>query len=126
MKIRTIKQIAGTDRDVQFTGGNSLRLILKEDKMGYSFHKTIVPKGGPNHWHYKEHLESCFCISGHGILTDLKTGKVYDVLPDTIYILDNHDDHTFQAIEDTILISVFNPPLVGSESHDEFGNYKIL
>lgn len=125
MIIRNIEQIKGTERDVKFTGGNSLRLILESDNMGFAFMKTIIPKGEPNHWHYPNHLEACFCLAGKGILTNLDTNEQHEIGVDTIYILDKHDDHTFQALEDTILISVFNPPLSGKESHDENGHYQL-
>lgn len=124
MKVRTIKQIEGTDRDVTFAQGKSLRLILESDGMGFSFHKTVIPAGQKGHWHYTNHLESCFCISGHGILTNLDSGEKYDITPDTIYILDQHDDHTFEAITDVVLLSVFNPPCKGTEVHREDGSYE--
>ena len=125
MKIRTIEEIANTDRQVEFTGGTSYRLLLAKDNMGFSFHKTVV-NPGRWHWHYKYHLESCYCISGSGVIHDLKSGMSHKILPGTIYILDNHDDHEFEAFEETILISVFNPPIVGDESHDENGVYKLI
>jgi L-ectoine synthase len=124
MKVRTIKEIEGTERDVKFNEGRSLRLILKSDNMGFSFHKTIIPKGNKGHWHYKNHLESCYCVEGTGVLTNLSTGEAHQIKPDTIYILDNHDDHTFEAITDVVLISVFNPPCVGGEVHKEDGSYE--
>ncbi len=126
MKIRTIEQIENTDRDVQGDGFRSLRLILAKDNMGFSLHKTIIPKGEPKHWHYKEHLEACYCVSGTGLITDLITKEEFLIMPDTIYILDSHDDHTFQAFEDTILISVFNPPVTGAEIHNKDGSYEIV
>jgi L-ectoine synthase len=48
---------------------------------------------------------------------------VYGIVPDTCYILDQHDDHLFEALEDTVLISVFNPPIIGGEVHREDGSY---
>jgi L-ectoine synthase len=42
---------------------------------------------------------------------------------DTVYVLDDHDDHTFETLEDTVLISVFNPPVTGAEVHDANGSY---
>jgi L-ectoine synthase len=125
MKIRTIKEIEGTERDVTFTGGNSLRLILASDNMGFGFCKTMIPKCGPHHWHYPYHLEACFCITGKGSITNLDTGEIFAIVPDTIYMLDKHDNHTFEAFEDTVLISVFNPPLTGQEKHDANGEYKL-
>lgn len=123
MKVRTIKQITHTDRHVHGEGFESLRLILAKDEMGFSVHKTIIPAGPPRHWHYTHHFEACYCIQGRGELTNLETGETFQIVPDTIYILDNHDDHTFKAITDVVLISVFNPPVTGREVHQEDGSY---
>lgn len=119
MKIKRINQID----PVQFTGGLSFRALLESDRMGFSIMKTVIPKGGPYHWHYVNHLEACYCIKGKGEIKDLKTGFKALIVTDTVYVLDNHDDHTFEALEDTVLISVFNPPLVGNETHDKNGHY---
>lgn len=108
---------------VEFTGGLSIRMLTESDKMGFTVCKTVIPKGGPHHWHYQNHLEACYCIKGEGIITDLATGNKHLILPDIMYVLNSHDDHTFEAIKDTILISIFNPPLTGKEKHDQHGNY---
>jgi L-ectoine synthase len=121
MKIKRINQID----PVQFTGGLSFRAILASDNMGFAMMKTVIPKGEPHHWHYPNHLEACYCIKGKGELVDLKTGIKHLITSDVIYVLDKHDDHTFQALEDTVLVSVFNPPLVGKETHDKNGVYAI-
>lgn len=121
MKIKRINQIEG----VEFTGGVSFRALLEKDNMGFSVMKTVIPKGGPHHWHYTNHLEACYCIKGKGELIDLKTGMKHLITPDVIYVLNNHDDHTFEALEDTVLISIFNPPLKGNEKHDKNGHYSI-
>lgn len=120
MHIVRINQLDG----VEFTGGISFRPVTAKDKMGFSICKTVIPRGGPHHWHYQEHLEACYCIKGKGILTDLTSGITHMITPDVVYVLNNHDDHTFEALEDTVLISVFNPPLVGTEFHDADGHYK--
>lgn len=101
----------------------SERFLLAKDGMGFSLHKTTIPKGPPQHWHYKNHLEACFCVSGGGWLENLKTREKYYIKPDVVYVLDKNDDHTFQALEDTVLISVFNPPIAGNEVHQEDGSY---
>lgn len=117
--------LINTDRDVRGQGFVSLRVLLSGDGMGFSLHKTVVPKGKPEHWHYLHHLEACYCISGRGELINLDTKEKFEIVPDTIYVLDQHDDHTFQALEDTVLISIFNPPVTGAEIHDEQGSYQI-
>ena len=125
MKVRTIKEIKNTDRDVYFKQGRSLRVLLEKDNMGFSLHKTIIPKGEKGHWHYKHHQEACYCVSGKGILINLENNKHYTIEKDSTYILDNYDNHTFEALEDVVLISVFNPPVKGNEVHQKDGSYSI-
>jgi L-ectoine synthase len=123
MKVVNVNDLANTNRDVKFKEGWSIRPVVKSDGMGFSVHKTMIRKGTIGHWHYKNHLESCYCISGKGILTSLDDGKSYEITPDVIYSLDSHDNHTFEAITDVVLISIFNPPVKGNETHKEDGSY---
>lgn len=125
MKIKRINQLIDTDREVHGKGFVSFRPILKKDGMGFSVHKTVIPTGGPWHWNYPHHLEACYCIKGKGVLTNLKTGDRHLITVDTVYLLDEHDDHTFEALEDTVLISIFNPPITGQEVHDKNGHYEL-
>jgi L-ectoine synthase len=125
MKVTSIRNIENTERDVLFEQGKSLRLILEKDKMGFSFHKTIIRPNETGHWHYKNHLEACFCIKGTGILTNLNTKESFLIEPDTIYLLDDNDNHTFKSLgEEVVLLSVFNPPCKGNEIHKEDGSYE--
>lgn len=125
MQILKISDIKGTEREVQGDGFTSLRVLLECDNMGFSLHKTIIPKGEPRHWHYKYHLEACYCISGRGMITNLDNNEVHVITPDTIYVLDHYDNHLFEAKEDTVLISIFNPPVKGTEIHKEDGSYEV-
>ena len=126
MKIITFEDIKETEREVHCPSGGfiSYRYLLRSDGFGFSLHKTVIPKGEPQFWHYKNHLESCYCISGHGILTDLDNMVTHEILPGTVYALDSHDAHFFQALEETVLLCVFNPPLVGDETHSDDGSYR--
>jgi L-ectoine synthase len=127
MKIVKIEDIKNTEREVKCPNGGftSNRILLKSDGMGFGMTKTVIPPNGKQHWHYKNHLESCYCVSGYGILTDIKTGETYEILPDTTYVLDKNDDHYFEAIEEVVLICAFNPPLTGEEVHQDDGSYAI-
>lgn len=121
MKIVRTEDLIDTERHARPTGCESIRLVVEDDSMGFGVNETRIPKGGPYHWHYPHHLEACYCISGSALL---RKGKdKYFIIPGTIYLLDDHDDHTFEALEDTVLISIFNPPLNGNEVHDENGHY---
>jgi len=102
----------------------SNRILLESDGMGYTMTKTLIKAGEKHFWHYKNHLESCYCIKGKGELTNKITGEVFIIEVDSTYVLDKHDPHYFQAFEDVTLICVFNPPLEGKEIHDDNGSYK--
>jgi quercetin dioxygenase-like cupin family protein len=121
MKIISADDLQGTDREVKCPGGGftSLRFLLERDGTGYTLTKTVVPKGSPQHWHYPHHVETCFCVEGHGILINSQTGDKFDITPGTAYVLDGHEPHSFEALVDTTLLCVFNPPLTGREVHDE-------
>ena len=127
MKVIRMHELIGTSRAVACPHGGfvSYRALLASDGMGFSLHKTVIPPGPPQHWHYLNHLEACYCIKGYGYLTDLVTGERHLITNGTLYVLDQHDDHTFEAIEKTILISVFNPPVKGTEVHREDGSYVL-
>jgi len=127
MKVINLADIEGTERQVFCPKGNfvSNRFLLESDNMGYSITKTIIPKGTKATWHYKNHLESCYCVSGWGGIR--KSGELHykNIMPDTLYVLDKNEKHDFIAIEETHLICVFNPPLKGAETHQPDGSYEV-
>jgi L-ectoine synthase len=127
MKLKNVQQMRAEcpARCVKGAGFESVRFLLESDNMGFTVCETIIPKGGPYKWHYKHHKEACYCVSGRGVLIDLVSGHRHDISPGTIYVLDQHDPHTFEATEDVVLISIFNPPLRGAEVHKEDGSYEI-
>lgn len=127
MKIVKINEIKNTDREVHCPKGGfvSNRILLESDNMGYGMTKTVIPPNGKQFWHYKNHLESCYCVSGRGELTNKLSGETFVIEPDTTYVLDKHDPHYFEAFEEVTLICVFNPPLRSGEVHNENGSYDI-
>ncbi len=63
-------------------------------------------------------------ISGNDKIETIADGKVYDLLPGTIYLLDEHDEHwLYGGDEDMVVACAFTPPLSGKEVHDEHGVY---
>jgi L-ectoine synthase len=126
MKVIITDCLKGSEKEVRCPKGGftSIRILLKDDNMGYTMTRTTIPVNGPQFWHYKNHLESCYCVKGKGILVDLNNNIKYNILPGDCYVLDKNDPHTFEALEEVELICVFNPPLVGREIHDKDGSYK--
>lgn len=108
---------------VRGDGFTSNRYVLAQDNVGYTLTQTVV-QPGTHHWHYKNHLESCLCISGKAVLTNDLTQETHAIEPGTTYILDGHEPHTFVCDEPVTLVCVFNPPLAGNELHDSQGAYE--
>jgi L-ectoine synthase len=126
MIVRSLNEIIGTQRDVSDPEGNwvSRRLLLKEDGMGFSFHETIIFKGTETKIWYKNHLEAVYCVEGEGELETIPQKEIYPINPGTLYAMNKHDQHYLRATgSDLRLVCVFNPPLSGSEVHDEEGSY---
>lgn len=125
MIITTPQRAATQGREVVCpTGGFvSKRMLLESDGIGYSITHTTIKPGMHQDWHYKNHLESCYCIKGYAILTDLETNTKHIIHPGVMYVLDKNDRHSFYAEIETELICVFNPPLKGNELHQADGSY---
>lgn len=122
MKIIKTENLS-VDRVVEFHSGVSNRILLQQDGMGYTMTKTIVHPGKRVFQHYKNHLESCYCVKGKAVLVNAITGEEHIIEPDVTYVLDKNDPHYFEAIEETTMICVFNPPLTGREIHQDDGSY---
>jgi L-ectoine synthase len=128
MIVRNLAEAQKTDRRVIDPNGNweSTRLLLKGDNMGFSFHITTIYEGADFQMHYKNHLESVYCISGEGEIENLDDGKKYPISPGTIYLLDKHDKHILRATKEMQMACVFNPPVIGNEVHNKDGAYELV
>lgn len=123
MLIRKLGEIIGGEREVRAETWTSRRLLLRGDAMGFSMHDTIIHAGTSTRMHYKHHLEAVYCIAGRGTLEAIGSGKCWTIEPGTLYALNEHDEHVLKAQTELRLVCVFNPPLVGTETHGPDGAY---
>jgi len=123
MIVRDFNKVRGTEREVGAERWKSIRLLLAEDGMGFSFHITIIEADSEHTFHYKHHFESVWCVSGEGSIEDLATGEVHEIRPGVMYALDKHDRHTVRAKTELVLACCFNPPVTGKEVHRADGSY---
>ncbi len=123
MIVRTLQAAEKSERRVTSETWESTRLLLKDDGMGFSFHITTIYAGTTTEMWYRNHLESVYCITGEGEIETLADGKIYQIVPGTVYALDKHDKHILRARTELKLACVFNPPVTGREVHDESGAY---
>lgn len=128
MIVRTTAGITGTEREVADPKGNwvSKRIVLGGDGVGFSFHETTIEAGTVNEFHYANHIEAVWLVEGEGTLTDRETDEEYPLAPGTMYLLDGHERHTVVARTRLRMLCVFNPPVVGTEVHDENGVYPLV
>ena len=102
-----------TDRDVKSETWRSRRMVLGKERVGFSFHDTVIYAGTTSTFHYQNHVEAVYCVQGKGTLTDQETGKEYPLHDGVMYLLDGHEKHTVVAEEELRMACVFNPPVTG-------------
>lgn len=123
MIVRDFHDLKTGPRAVSDARWTSVRMLLADDGMGFSFHITTLEAGSEHTFHYKNHFESVYCISGKGSITDLATGETHAIRPGVMYALDQHDRHTVRADSEMVLACCFNPPVTGTEVHQADGSY---
>ncbi|MBO6853209.1 MAG: ectoine synthase [Marivivens sp.] len=125
MIVRDFNALMNTDRVVSDAQWTSVRMLLADDGMGFSFHITFLEAGSEHEFEYKNHFESVYCMQGKGSITDHATGETHEIKPGVMYALNEHDRHTLRAEEELVMACVFNPPVTGREVHQEDGSYAI-
>jgi L-ectoine synthase len=117
--IRTLNDVIGSNREMDWGNGVSRRFLLERDGMGYSLTDTIVKANTTSLLEYRNHMEACYCISGSGKVIEVSSGVVHKIEVGTIYALDKNDAHYLVAgDEDLRLVCVFMPALIGHEVHN--------
>jgi L-ectoine synthase len=127
MILRDFNKIIKEERNrvVSDAQWSSVRMLLADDGMGFSFHITFLEPGSEHTFEYKNHFESVYCMQGKGSITDLATGETHEITPGVMYALDKHDRHTLRAEEELVMACCFNPPVTGNEVHQADGSYAL-
>jgi L-ectoine synthase len=122
MIVRTLDEITDTDRDAGGDGWRALRLITRDDGLGFSLSETTVDAGTVLDLWYKHHEEACYVIEGEAEITERETGTLHRIGPGSAYA-PRYEPHTVRVITPLRLVCVFNPALTGRETHDADGSY---
>ena len=119
-----VKRLADT-KVVGISHGKSTayRYLNQPEGCGFTMSTPRSPAGKGIVLWYKNHVEANYILEGEGTVEDLTTGEKWDLAPGTMYFVGPKDRHQTVKFSDTYLLSVFNPPLVGHETHDEEGTY---
>jgi len=97
------------------------RYLNRDDGLGFT---VSTPRGSADAilW-YKNHVEANYILEGEATVEDLNTGEKWDLGPGSLYVVGPRDRHTLKSNGDIYLMSIFNPPLEGGETHDADGSY---
>ena len=126
MIVKQLENILGTKDHVKGDAFESRRVLLAADGLGYSLHDTVVREGSEQYLHYKNHVESNYCIAGEGEVENVATGEVCPLRPGSLYTLDRHEAHILRATKGELrFICIFTPALTGAEVHDADGSYGL-
>ncbi len=125
MIVRELEDLkaAGGTKTVGAEQVKTIRYLLSDDGAGFSVSDVTVPSQMDMVLHYKNHVEANVILEGEGTVEDLATGEVHELKPGTIYVVFPQDRHRVRIENGMHLISVFNPPLIGTENHDADGSY---
>lgn len=127
MLIRTMPQLEAEGRVVSISHGkaSALRLITRSDGVGFSVSEARAPGPASSELWYKHHWEANYVRSGRGVLEERGSGERWELTPGVLYCVGPGDRH--RVIRDDAgglrIVSVFNPPIEGGETHDEDGAY---
>ena len=116
MLFRTLEEVLGTERDVDWGNGTSRRLVVAADGRGYAVTDTHVRPGTETRLRFDSHLECCYCIDGSGRVSTAE--ETWDLRPGALYAPDKGEEHRLSSESGMRLICVFHPPLRGDESHN--------
>ena len=99
------------------------RYLTHDDECGFTISTPRAPAGQGIVLWYQNHVEANYIFEGEGTLEEKNTGKKWDVGPGTLYVVGPKDPHQLTSNTGFYLMSVFNPPIYGGETHDDQGGY---
>ena len=120
MFVRTVDELAGNGRRLVVAGGSAtaIRMLLREDGVGFSLSDVSLAAGSRNILWYKHHWEANYVLAGTGEVSDLGSGETWSMEPGMLYCVGPEDRHAMHALSELHLLSVFCPALTGDEQHD--------
>ena len=127
MLVRTMADLEAQGRVIPISHGRSsaVRLFVKADGLGFSLSEARGGAGNISDLWYKNHWEANYVRAGRGSLEDLTRGERWDLEPGKLYCVGPKDRHRIinDGAEGFRIISIFNPPILGEETHDADGAY---
>ena len=96
---------------------------VHDDECGFTISTPRAPGGKSIVLWYQNHVEANYILDGEGAVEDVTTGERWDLAPGTLYVVGPKDRHFIESENGLYVMSIFNPPIYGHETHDEQGTY---
>ena len=126
MLLKSFQEVEASGQVVAISHGNStaVRVLLKSDGLGFSLSEARCGANRSSNLWYKNHWEANYVRAGKGVITDRTSGESWQASPGMLYCVGPNDKHTVANSSDPLrIISIFNPPIEGPETHDQDGAY---
>lgn len=127
MLIRTMGDVEAAGKTIVINHGaaSAVRLLLKDDGVGFSVSEARMRSGTVANLWYKNHWEANYVRSGTAVLEDMVDGRHWNLKPGDLYLVGPTDRHRLTATSPEVfrVVSVFNPPIAGLETHDADNAY---
>ena len=123
MFVKRVDEMRAAGKEMITANGQArtIRMLTKTDGIGFGFSDVRLAAGAEAILWNKHHWQANHIISGSGEVTDTTTGQTWELGPSMAYNVGPKDRHRVCANTDIHLLSVFCPPLLGNEQHDEDG-----
>lgn len=127
MLIRTMGDVEAAGKTIIINHGaaSAVRLLLKDDGAGFSVSEARMRSGTVANLWYKNHWEANYVRSGTAVLEDMVAGRHWNLRTGDLYLVGPTDRHRMTATSPEVfrVVSVFNPPIQGLETHDADNSY---
>ena len=126
MLIRSFKAVEEAGQVISISHGKStaVRVLLKSDGLGFSLSEARCGAGNASKLWYKNHWEANYVRAGRGSLVNRRSGQSWELYPGMLYCVGPTDQHSVVNTNDPLrIVSIFNPPIEGKETHDQDGAY---
>ena len=125
MLVKMLQQLNASGGQKIVAGGKArtTRFLVAADGLGFTMSDVRLAAGVDVCLWYKHHWEANYIVGGAGTLIDLENGRNWPLAPGVIYTVGPKDRHRVTCEHDLHIISIFNPPLTGTETHDADGSY---
>ena len=125
MFVRTLDQLKSAGREAVVAHGKvrTVRMLTKADGLGFSQSDVNALESTESDLWYKHHWEANYVVAGRATVSDLTRDLTWELEPGSLYCVGPRDRHRIGTTAGVRIVSIFNPPITGTETHDDDGAY---